>query len=811
MDLVSFRHFARSSGSSARRAPRGEGMTTDSQGQFDNCDDTTAVVPTTASPCHSEAERLATLMDNSLVWIFELDLFGCLTQCNRRGLYALGASSLVEAQAMPFEDRLGENYREPLRNLMQAVRRGESGELEFTDAEEQQWYTASFLPVRDRDGQVMAITGIAQEITRRKMAERALRQKEQILRQVCEHIREVFWLCDPELSQVFYLSPGFEEIWGIPREVIIQDPDHWTSCIHPEDAERVKHARIGQAAGLFDETYRIVRPDGELRWIRDRAYPVVDSKGQIIRLTGIAEDITSRRLSEEALAQSEERYRSFFNTMRDAMLFVSPLGLIEDANPAFLDLFGYAYEDLMDQPYTALSPPSWEDWEARQIRPQLDTRGFSGNYEKEMRTSHGELLPVSVQMWLLAESGQDQPSMLVQVRDLTQQKRMEHDKRHLEAQLLQAQKMETIGTLAGGIAHDFNNILTPILGFARMAKEDDGAERQMDLDQVLKAANRARELVKQILSFSRQEEVTREVIKIHPILREVKRMLRSILPSTIEILYHVEHHDDAILGNPTQLIQILMNLGTNAYQAIGEQGGTLEMSSRRLVVDQSNRPQHPNLSGGLWIEIEVRDTGKGMDPATLERIFDAFFTTKKSGEGTGLGLSVVQSIVNNHCGVITVDSEVSKGTTFHIYFPSVVSEEAEEVCVEEPMRGNARVLFVDDEGTITLMCKKMLERLGYKVETFNDSLAALQRFRSAPETIDVLVTDQIMPGLTGLDLARRAKEVRPDLPIVVITGYSERVTPESCHQAGVHDYLLKPIVGADLSKAIQAAIAASRG
>lgn len=785
-------------------------MTTDSQGQFDNCDGRDAAVYATAVPCHSEAERLATLMDNSLVWIFELDLCGCLTQCNRRGLSALGVTSLEEAQALPFEERLAEAAREQFRNLMQSVKRGEGGELEFADAEELQWYAASFLPVRDREGQVCAITGIAQEITRHKMAERSLRQKEQILRQVCEHIREVFWLCAPDLSQVFYLSPGFEEIWGIPREVIIQDPDHWTTCIHPEDAERVRQARVGQVAGLFDETYRIVRPNGEYRWIRDRAYPVVDARGQVIRLTGIAEDITSRRLSEEALAQSEERYRSFFNTMRDAMLFVSPMGLIEDANPAFLDLFGYAYEDLMDQPYTALSPPSWADWEARQIRPQLDSRGFSDNYEKEMLTSHGELLPVSVQTWLQAESGQEQPSMLVQVRDLTQQKRMEHDKRQLEAQLLQAQKMETIGTLAGGIAHDFNNILTPILGFARMAKEDDGAERQLDLDQVLKAANRARELVKQILSFSRQEEVTREVIKIHPILREAQRMLRSTLPATIEIRYHVEHHDDAILGNPTQLIQILMNLGTNAYHAMGEQGGTLELSARRLVVGQDSRPSHPSLSGGQWVDIEVRDTGRGMDRATLDRIFDAFFTTKKNGEGTGLGLSVVQSIVNNHCGVITVDSEISKGTTFHIYFPSVVSEEAEEVYVEEPIRGNERVLFVDDEGTITLMCKKMLERLGYKVETYNDSLAALQRFRSDPETIDVLVTDQIMPGLTGLDLARRVKEVRPDLPIVVITGYSERVNTESCQQAGVHDFLLKPIVGADLSRAIQAAVAASR-
>ncbi len=783
-------------------------MTTDSQGQLNHSNGRDTVWAT-AQPPQSDAERLATLMDNSLVWIFELDLAGHLIQSNRRGLSALGVATLEEAQTLPFEERLGEAFRAPFRTLLQAARSGEVGELEFTDAEELQWFSASFLPVRDQEGQTSALIGIAQEITRRKMAERVLRQKEQILRQICDHICEVFWLCDPDLSQVWYLSPGFEEIWGIPREVVIQNPDHWTSCIHAEDAARVREARIGQVAGLFDEVYRILRPDGEVRWIRDRAYPVVDAKGQVVRLAGIAEDITAKQLSEEALVQSEERYRSFFNTMRDAMLFVSPQGLIEDANPAFLDLFGYDYEDLMDQPYAALSPPGWAEWEERQIRPQLETRGFSENFEKEMLTSRGELLPVSVQTWLLAESGQPGPSMLVQVRDLTQQKRMERDKRHLEAQLLQAQKMETIGTLAGGIAHDFNNILTPILGFARMAKEDEGDDRQLDLDQVLKAANRARELVKQILSFSRQEEVTREVIKIHPILREAQRLLRSSLPTTIEIRYHVENLEEAVVGNPTQLIQVLMNLGTNAYHAMGEQGGELDLSARSLIVEEGHRPLHPNLSGGRWVDIEVRDSGTGMDSATLERIFDAFFTTKKSGEGTGLGLSVVQSIIKNHCGVITVDSELSKGTTFHIYLPSVTSEEAEEVSVEEPTRGKERVLFVDDEGTITLMCKKMLERLGYTVETFNDSLAALQRFRTAPETIDVLVTDQIMPGLTGLDLARRVKELRPELPIVLITGYSERVTPESCAQVGIHDYLLKPIIGADLSKAIQAAVAAS--
>lgn len=751
-------------------------------------------------------ERYAALLDNALVWILECDPSGRIVGSNACVQQALGIDKVTELLDTPLTHHVDAAHHGSLQETFERVRHGESGELDFADASKTRWFSASFLPVEDRTGQVYRIMGVAQEITRRKMAEQALAQKEMLLRQVADHIHEVFWLCDPDRNQVWYLSPGFESIWGISRQSVMEDPSCWTRCIHPSDRERVIRARKHQTLADFDETYRIMRPDGEIRWIRDRAYPVLDNEGMVYRLTGIAEDITARRASEQALVASEARYRSIFNTMRDGLVFLAPNGEIRDANPAFLKLTGYSRKELLQLSYPELTPERWRSWEEDHIIAQLYRQGFSENYEKELIRKNGELIPVSVQCWRLPEAERDSGSLLVQMRDLSWHKRMEMDKIKLEAQLLQAQKMETIGTLAGGIAHDFNNILTPILGFAKMAQEDDGDDRRLDLDQVLKAGNRARDLVKQLLTFSRPDNQSYQPVPIYPIIREAHKMLRSTLPATIDIRMDVSNREDVVLANPTQLIQILMNLGTNAFHAMKEDGGVLQIRESRLNISSLKESPHPELTEGSWVHIEVSDTGSGMDQGTLARIFEAFFTTKSATEGTGLGLSVVQSIVANHGGVITVDSELSSGSRFQIYLPRTESAGESSKPAEAAPRGNERLILVDDEPTITLMGKKMLSRMGYQVETFNSSLAAYERIAKDVHSFDMLVTDQIMPDLTGLDLCRKVKRLRPELPIIIITGYSEKVSNKTCATAGVHDFLLKPIITAELGKAIRAAL-----
>ncbi|MBU1137573.1 MAG: response regulator [Proteobacteria bacterium] len=395
--------------------------------------------------------------------------------------------------------------------------------------------------------------------------------------------------------------------------------------------------------------------------------------------------------------------------------------------------------------------------------------------------------------------------------DLTERKNAKAEKTKLEERLQQSQKMEAIGTLAGGIAHDFNNILTVIFGYAELAKDDatNYEDLQKDLDEVLHSAERAKELVMQILTFSRRSEQKLKPLKAQVIIEEALKLLRSSLPTTIAIKTNINQACPAVIADATQLHQIVMNVCTNAYHAMREKGGELSVSLQPIELTYEDVVNKRPLPPGSYIKLSISDTGIGMTNEVLSRIFEPYYTTKAKGEGTGLGLAVVHGIVSSYHGDINVYSEPGKGTTFNIYLPNATSS-AEIISPEKispPLpTGNERVLLVDDDEMIAKMNKKMLEKLGYQTTVLTNSLETLAAFQKNPDKFDLLITDMTMPNMTGAELTRRILAIRSDLPIILCTGYSDLINEEKAKAIGVSHYVMKPVIMKDLANVVRKAL-----
>ena len=398
-------------------------------------------------------------------------------------------------------------------------------------------------------------------------------------------------------------------------------------------------------------------------------------------------------------------------------------------------------------------------------------------------------------------------------REIEIRQKFERERAELEKQLFQLQKMETIGTLAGGIAHDFNNILTPILGYTDMAREElpEESNLRFDLEQINNAALRGKDLVQQILTFSREVDFEKKPIHIQPIVAEVLNLLKSTFPSTVKIKQNLDPHVGTVLADPTHIHQIIMNLCTNANHAMMQTGGVLDIKLDAIRIDQKHSTLIPNLKYGDYIRLTISDTGYGMDLKTKERIFEPFFTRKEVGSGSGLGLSVVHGIINNYGGAIDVDSTPGKGTIFTIYLPKYGNDLMDQYKSDQkPIKGNEHILFVDDEPEITFMGKKMLENLGYKVTIKSDSLSALEEFRKNPGMFSLLVTDQSMPFMNGTELAGMMKALNSDLSVIIITGFADNISEDELLRSSISEVILKPMRMDDFSKAIRKVLDANK-
>lgn len=536
--------------------------------------------------------------------------------------------------------------------------------------------------------------------------------------------------------------------------------------------------------------------------------PLMDEGDQIMGTVLVSRDITERTLSEQALRESEQKFRAITNTAANAIILMDDQGKISYWNPAADKMFGYTSQEVLGlELHTLIAPNHYHD----SIEKGL--KAFS-------KTGEGPVLGATLELTAVRKDGSHFPIELSTssidlngkwhamgiIRDITQRKLAAAEHERMEAQLRQAQKMEAIGTLAGGVAHDFNNILAAIIGYTELALHEipEGSKTHRQLDKVLQAGFRARDLVNQILTFSRKREQERKQVQIGPILKETLKFLRASLPTTVDIRQQILDPLAMILADPIQIHQVVMNLCANASYAMRGNGGVLEVGLSRVQIDQGALVETPHLKPGAYVKLTVKDTGHGMTPEIMERVFDPFFTTKGKGEGTGLGLSVVYGIIKSLNGAISAQSTPGEGTVFEILLPRVESETIiENEISEQTPTGNERILIVDDEEMLVEMAQGLLENLGYDVTGVSDSRKALALFHQDPEAFDLIITDQTMPAMTGCALAAEIMKLRTDVPVILCTGLMEAVSEEQARQAGVREFLVKPYVVGELSRTIR--------
>jgi PAS domain S-box-containing protein len=787
------------------------------------------------------------------------------------------------------------------------------------------WLTVR--PCRDREVQLLEIAAErcaaaiynAQVYQEAKRSAAALTESEENFRQLTAHINEVFWMTDVAKNQMIYISPAYETIWGRTCASVYASPHNWLDAIHPEDRERVAQSALNnQTTGTYDEAYRIVRPDGTIRWIHDRGFPVRNKAGKVYRIAGVAQDITERKQAEEAesrlvaileatpdlvsIADPEGRLvylnragrktlgldeltdLSGYNlqefhdaanaqavmtegiptAMRDGawsgetelvaldghatavsqvilvhkapngtVTFLSTIarditgrkraeeslrlqsaalkaaansivitdrnGTIEWVNPAFTALTYYRAEDAIGKNPRELSKSGLHDQLFYRDLWNTILAGHVWHGEVTNRRKDGSLYSEEQSITSVKDARGELTHFVAIGRDLTEQKR-------LEAQLLQAQKMEVVGRLASGIAHDFNNLLTVINGTAELVlmdlNEDDTV--RADLQAIGKAGMSAAALTRQLLAFSRKQIMKPVALNLNSLLADLKDMLQRLIGEDVALMIVPAKDVGRVMADHGQIEQVVMNLAVNARDAMAN-GGTLTIETRNVVLDEASAAEHPSLQPGPHVRLTVSDTGGGMDEATRLQIFDPFFTTKELGTGTGLGLSTVYGIVRQSGGDIGVSSELGMGATFTIYLPligDVVHKGPPAPTVPSLQRAET-VLIVDDDEAVCRLTKRILQSAGYTVLTASSGGEAVLLLERHDGPVHLMLTDMVMPQVSGRELATQLTNIRPRMKVLYMSGY----TDDTILRRGLLDqaahFIAKPYTTAELTRTVR--------
>jgi PAS domain S-box-containing protein len=646
------------------------------------------------------------------------------------------------------------------------------------------WISADARAVRDDQGKILYYEGTVKDITERKLAVDALRQSERRFSIAFHENPTPTIISSVANGRYVDVNRSFLNLLGYRREEVIGrtalELGIWAD---PEDRARIIE-KLQRERLLRDEPLSLRTKSGEVRHLLVAAQMIRQHGYDLI--LSLFQDITERKRSEERLRESERRYRDFFQTSRDCVFISSPEGDWIDFNDAAIELFGYT--DRADLLRVKIQDLYESPAQRMKLLDRIREEGFIKDFPVNLRKKDGTI----IQTLLTSVGRKDERNKLLQhqgtIKDVTKQ-------RALEARLQRAHKMEAIGTLAGGIAHDFNNILGIIVGFTEMAMMalPESSTPKKNLQQALDATHRAERLVKQIVSFRRPVPLARQPMDIALIVRDSLRFLRSSLPATIEIRDNVACMG-TVLGDTSELQQLILNLCTNAGHAMRDQAGILEVSLHEVAVETVRPLDSGELAPGRYVKLVVEDTGHGIDPSIRHRIFDPYFTTKPTANSSGLGLSTVHGVVMNCNGALSVYSVPGQGTRFEIYLPTVEPsmKRGEPEMERSVPGGTGTILFVDDEPALAEVGKLMLERLGYQVLSTTDPLEALKIFTNDPQRFDAVVTDMTMPQMTGVELARMLMERRPDIPIILCTGYSEHVDKERAEGLGIRGFMMKP-------------------
>ncbi len=699
------------------------------------------------------------------------------------------------------------------------------------------WISSKMYPIKNIDGKIKNIVLIMEDITALKVAEEALQnahnelelkvegrtkklynelQERKTLEKKLKFSAEKFerWKASSPIGILQSNARGgindindtILKMLGYSRQDLLDGNLDWTKLTPPEflhlDMKAMEEASDKGFWTPFEKEY--LHKDGH-------RVPIIIG-GSVFKEYAdeyivFVIDITAIKEAETSLRESEEKYRMLFKNMAQGVFYQSADGKVVDFNQNALDMFGLNEDQFLGR--TSFDP----EWKVI----HEDGSNFPGDQHPSMvalrtgkpvlnvtagifNTHRQDFVWLNINAIPQFKNGDSKPyQVFVTLHDIT-------NLRKTEEELRQAHKMESIGTLAGGVAHDFNNLLYMIVGNTELALEDIPKWNPVheSLEEIKTASLRAAGIVKQLLNFSRKTNQNLKPMGAVAIIKDAMKFIRATLPSTIEINMKLPDVDVPILGDPTQMNQLMMNICTNASQAMEETGGTIEVKLEILIIDEKSANNYPKLSVGNHIKISVSDTGPGITPNILDRIFDPYFTTREFGESSGMGLTIVHGIVKNHNGVITVKSELGEGTTFNILFPVIDEEPKIEIGKPDELpTGTESILFIDDEKILVNLAGKTLERLGYKVRKSLNPIEALEIFQSSPNSFDLVITDMTMPQMTGAQLSKKLKKVRFDIPIIICTGHSAVIDEEKARQLGIDGFLMKPVSMSKISKAIR--------
>lgn len=782
-----------------------------------------------------ELKKLSIAIKQSPVSIILTDRQGNIEYVNPKFCSLTGYSKSELMGKNPRILQSGEMPKRIYEQLWETILDGKEWRGEFQNKKkngELYWEDVIISPVIDDRGNIINFLAVKEDITKKKQIEKNLEHSENRYQQLVENISELVWELDSN-GRYIYISPKCKDVYGLASEIIIgKTPFEFMPA---GEAERVHH--------LFNEIQEMRNPflrleniaqhaDGRLLNMETTGFPFFDDAGNFQGYRGTAIDITERKQNQKAIqAIVEGTVGKIGEDLFDSTIVrlsewlgcnLAFIGEIVEHNTIksismmldgeFVSEYSYPFKGkgCKEKFCKCFEECHKKLWQLLSDDPDFLKKNPDGYINTPLKNREGRTIGVlcciSRQKLKMTNDAENVLNIIsARVSAEIESRNAEREKMLLETKLQQSQKMESIGTLAGGIAHDFNNILSSIIGFTDLAikQVEEGTSLEDDLQEVYSAGMRAKELVRQILVFARKSEDEPLPIKPFEIANEVLKFIRSSIPANIEIKDEI-FSKATIIGNSTQLHQVLMNLLTNAAQAMEDNGGVLKFIMQDIVIEERTYSETIDLEPGNYIEICISDTGVGIPEDLIKSIFEPYFTTKEQGEGTGLGLAVVHGIIENYKGKISVKSILGEGTIFNIYLPTAEKQKNKKVSAKYDVpTGNEKILFVDDEPSITKMGRRLLEGLGYHVVTCNDSMDALEMFRKEPMMYDLVITDTTMPKMTGDKLAMEMLKIREDLPIMLCTGYNKKISQQTAREIGIKAFGYKPLVQLDLAKIIR--------